>query len=84
MNHRTDIYSLGTTLYELLTLQPPFQAEHRDELLAQIIQKEPRRPRKVNPKVPVDLETICLKAMEKDRTDDTRLPDRSPKTCGDT
>jgi serine/threonine protein kinase len=75
LDHRTDVYSLGATLYELLTLQPPFEAERRDQLLAQIIQKEPRPPRKVNSKVPVDLETICLKAMDKD-------PDRRYQTTG--
>ncbi|HVK16721.1 MAG TPA: protein kinase [Fimbriiglobus sp.] len=75
VDHRTDIYSLGATLYQLLTLRPPFAAEHRDQLLAQVIQKEPARPRRVNPKVPVDLETICLKAMEKD-------PDRRYQTAG--
>ena len=73
LDRRTDIYSLGATLYELLTLEPPFAAERRDQVLAQIIHKEPRRPRKVNRRVPVDLETICLKALEKD-------PDRRYQT----
>ena len=49
--------------------------EQRDQLLAQVIQKEPPPPRKVNAKVPVDLETICLKAMDKD-------PDRRYQTAG--
>lgn len=75
LDHRTDIYSLGATLYELLTLRPPFQAERRDQVLAQIIHKDPVAPHKVNRKVPVDLETICLKAMEKD-------PDRRYQTAG--
>jgi serine/threonine protein kinase len=75
VDHRTDIYSLGATLYELLTLRPPFNAEQRDQLLAQVIQKDPTPPRKINRKVPVDLETICLKAMDKD-------PDRRYQTAG--
>jgi tetratricopeptide (TPR) repeat protein len=75
IDHRTDIYSLGATLYELLTLQPPFAAERRDHLLAQIIQKDPTPPRRVNGKVPVDLDTICLKAMDKD-------PERRYQTAG--
>jgi tetratricopeptide (TPR) repeat protein len=76
VNHRTDIYSLGATLYELLTLQPPFAGKGRDQLLAQVLHKEPKAPRRVNRKVPVDLETICLKAMDKD-------PDRRYQSAGE-
>jgi serine/threonine protein kinase len=76
VDHRTDVYALGATLYELLTLRPPFTGASRDQLLAQIIQKEPPRPRQLNPKVPVDLETICLKCLEKD-------PDRRYPTAGE-
>jgi serine/threonine protein kinase len=76
INHRTDIYSLGATLYELLTLQPPFTGKGRDQMLAQVLHKEPKPPRRVNRKVPLDLETICLKAMDKD-------PDRRYQTAGE-
>src|SRR5262245_13495738 len=76
VDHRTDVYSLGATLYELLTLRPPFVADGRDMLLAMIIQKEPPPPRSIDPKVPRDLETICLKCLEKD-------PDRRYQSAKD-
>jgi serine/threonine protein kinase len=66
LDHRTDIYSLGATLYELLTLEPPHKGQTREQLLAQIVQKEPTAPRRIQKKVPADLETICLKCLEKD------------------
>jgi tetratricopeptide (TPR) repeat protein len=69
LDHRTDIYSLGATAYELLTLRPPFAESEREELLRRIALDEPRRPRRVNPSVPRDLETVVLKAMEKNPAD---------------
>jgi serine/threonine protein kinase/tetratricopeptide (TPR) repeat protein len=65
IDHRTDIYSLGATLYEMLTLEPAFRGHDRHELLRQIAFEEPRPPRRLNKAIPVELETIVLKAMEK-------------------
>jgi len=67
IDHRTDIYSLGATLYELVTLGPPFEAESLQQLCSQIMTKDPILPRRRNRHVPRDLETIVCKAMEKDR-----------------
>jgi WD40 repeat protein/serine/threonine protein kinase len=68
-DHRTDIYSLGATLYELLTLQPAFHGQDRQELLRQIAFEEPRSPRRLNRAVPTELAIIVAKAMEKDPAD---------------
>jgi tetratricopeptide (TPR) repeat protein len=66
VDQRTDIYALGLTLYELLTLQPAFRGRDHQELLRQITLDEPLAPRRLNPAVPRDLETIVLKAIAKD------------------
>jgi Flp pilus assembly protein TadD len=66
VDHRTDVYSLGLTLYELLTLEPAFGSRDREELLRQIAREEPKPPRRRNKAVPTELETIVLKALEKD------------------
>jgi serine/threonine protein kinase/tetratricopeptide (TPR) repeat protein len=65
IDHRTDVHSLGATLYELLTLQPAFSGNHRQELLRQIAFEEPVAPRRLARQVPVELETVVLKAMAK-------------------
>ncbi len=65
VDHRTDVYSLGATLYELLTLRPAFGGNDRHELLRQIAFDEPKPPRKVGRAVPPELEVIVLKALEK-------------------
>ncbi|WP_165224811.1 serine/threonine-protein kinase [Aquisphaera insulae] len=66
---RADVYSLGLTLYELLVLRPAFDSPDRVALSEQIRVMEPDRPRSKDPRIPRDLETIVLKAIEKDPAD---------------
>jgi serine/threonine protein kinase/tetratricopeptide (TPR) repeat protein len=65
IDHRTDVYSLGATLYELLTLRPVFEGKDRQELLRKITFDEPVPLRRWNPAIPAELETVVLKALEK-------------------
>jgi len=69
VDQRTDIYSLGLTLYELLTLQPAFVGRDREELLQRIAQEEPIPPCRLNRAIPKDLETIVQKASAKSPAD---------------
>jgi WD40 repeat protein/serine/threonine protein kinase len=65
LDGRTDVYSLGATLYEILTLVPAFPGEDLVDLLRRIREVEPTPPRKLAPRIPIELETIVMKAMAK-------------------
>src|SRR5262249_42925743 len=75
-DHRSDLYSLGLTLYELLTLHPPFGDLTPSELLRCVTEEQPTRPRKLDLNIPLDLETIVLKAT-------AREPEHRYRTAGD-
>jgi serine/threonine protein kinase/Flp pilus assembly protein TadD len=65
VDHRTDIYSLGATIYELLCFRPAYPGSDEKEILSAIISRDPLRPRKINSHVPAELDTICMKCLEK-------------------
>ncbi len=66
VDHRTDIYSLGATLYELVTGQPVFASDTPHGVISQILTAEPVRPRSIRASIPRDLETIILKCLTKE------------------
>jgi eukaryotic-like serine/threonine-protein kinase len=65
---RADLFALGLTLYELLTLRPAYDSSNRLNLIEQIKNEEPARPRSIDARIPRDLETIVLKAIDKEPT----------------
>ncbi len=67
IDHRTDIFSLGVVLYEAIALEPPFDGESVEQILNAVLSKQPKRLRQIDPGVTRDLETICHKAIEKER-----------------
>jgi len=69
VDHRTDVYSLGATMYEVLCGRPPFRGKDHADTLSQILERSPVEPRKINRHVPNDIQTIVLKCLRKEAGD---------------
>jgi serine/threonine protein kinase len=69
IDHQSDVYSLGATMYAILSRKTPFQAETAMDILMKVCNEEPVPPRKHNADIPPDVETIILKAMQKKKED---------------
>lgn len=69
IDQRTDVYSLGITLYELLTLREAFEGTQRQAIMYQVENEDPPPPRRIDPSIPRDLDTIIMKAVSKSRDD---------------
>ncbi len=66
IDERTDVYSLGATLYQAIALRPPFTGDSREQVLARVLHEAPTPPRRIALDCPIELETICLRCLEKE------------------
>ncbi len=66
LDHHTDVYSLGVTLYEVLTLRRPIEGDTREQVLHRLATATPLSPRRLDRRIPLDLDTICMHALEKE------------------
>ena len=77
----TDVYALGSMLYEMLTGHPPFLSKTTSDVMHQVVYDPPPPPRHARPQIPRDLEAICLKCLEKEPRRHAAAPSVWPRTC---